>query len=224
MDVSQAKRDHALLPRWETELAALRAQLKGPTIRHGIDFAYGKPSPQLLRAAGVSFVCRYLSPDADKNLSRSEAEDYSQAGIGIVTVWESSAQASQGGHAAGVADAEQAKRQAHALGAPESAPIFFAVDYELQPVLKDIVEGYFNGALDVLGRGHVGAYGGLSTVELAYVRCGIGYLWQTLAWSGTPTRWYAHAHLRQIQNGVHLAGIEADRDLANTLDYGQWSL
>ena len=213
-DLAQAKRDHVLKPHWEderarvqAELKSLREQLQAPIVRHGIDFAYGAPHPALLKAVGISFVCRYYSPDPQKNLTRPQAEDLSQAGISIVSVWESAAQASLGGHAAGVADAEAAKRMAHAIGQPASTPIFFAVDYELQQGQKDLVEGYLRGACDAIGKDRVGVYGGLATVELSYVRGVADYRWQTLAWSGTPTVWYQHAHLRQIANGVSVAGI-----------------
>lgn len=230
-DIAQAERDHALLPKWEQErqrvqheLGTLREQLQHPFLRHGIDFAYGDPHPALLKQAGVSFVCRYYSPDRSKNLTREQAEDYSQAGISIVTVWESVAQASLGGHAAGVADATAARKMADSLGQPDRSPIFFAVDYELQQGQKDLVEGYFKGACDAIGKDRVGAYGGLATVILTYVRDCADYRWQTLAWSGTPTAWFPHAHLRQVQNGVQVAGIEADLDVGLALNFGQWKL
>jgi hypothetical protein len=222
MDVAQAKRDRNLEPRWERELAALREQLKHPAIHHGIDFAYGRPSPALLKQAGMSFVCRYYSPEESKDLSRSEAEDYSQAGISIVTVWESAASAYLGGHAAGVADAKAAERCRDEIKQPLHSPIFFAVDAELQPEHETLAKGYFTGLCDVLERDRVGVYGGLATVELAY-RTGLaGYLWQTLAWSGGE--WYVHAMLRQITDNVTVAGISADVVVGLAADFGQWKL
>lgn len=223
-DIAQARRDHELLPHWERELGALRQQLRHPSIRHGIDFAWSRPHPALLRRAGINFVCRYYSGDPSKNLGRSEAEDYSQAGIDIITVWESAAQASLGGHAAGVADAKLALKESKTVGQPEHSPIFFAVDYELQSKDHGLVDGYLSGCSDVLGAHRVGVYGGLSTVTMAHLRSVAAYLWQTLAWSGTPTNWYSAAHLRQTSVNNLIAGVSCDLNVGLGYDFGQWRL
>lgn len=48
----------------------------------GIDYAWKPhPTPQQTKAAGFGFMCRYVSTDAKKNITREEAEDLKAAGI-----------------------------------------------------------------------------------------------------------------------------------------------
>ena len=52
----------------------------------GLDYAWSRPSIAALKATGARFVCRYLSPDTTKNLTRGEAALLLSAGISIVVV------------------------------------------------------------------------------------------------------------------------------------------
>src|SRR5262245_1036236 len=95
----------------------------------GVDYAWSHPTPAALKAAGARFVCRYLSPDSTKNLSKTEAAALAAVGIWCVAVWESNAGRALAGTAAGTADAKTALAQATAAGMPSGRPIFFAVDF-----------------------------------------------------------------------------------------------
>lgn len=224
VDKAQIHIDEHRIATWEHDVAPLLRALSHPVPRHGIDVAWGHPNPLGLKRAGISFIIRYYSHDASKDLTRAEAEDYSHAGLDICTVWESTANRALGGYDAGVADGKQAQEVAKNVGQPHDAPIYFAVDFDVQPDQEDNVFGYFGGACDVLTRSRVGCYGGLAAVKLTHERNVADYRWQTIAWSGLPTAWYAHAHLRQTRNGVIVAGTECDLDTAVAPHFGQWRL
>ena len=209
-----------LVHHWEAEVRSLRNAAQHTLPRHGVDIAWGNPPIAALKRQGISFVVRYYSPDKTKNLTRAEAEDYSHAGLDVVTVWESTAQAALAGYDQGVYDAKQALLESEAVGQPAHTPIYFAVDFPLEAGQDENVAGYFKGCADVLTRGRVGAYGGLAAVKLAHERQLCGYLWQTLAWSNGV--WLPAAHLRQIRNGVKVAGVDCDLDLAISANFGQW--
>lgn len=215
-----------LIHYWEDELKHLRTVSIHPPVRHGVshgaDIAWGNPSPASLKRAGVSFVVRYYSHDLSKNLTRADAEDYSHAGIDICAIWESLQYRPLGGYNAGVADARTALLEAEAVGQPSHAPIYFAVDWELQRSQHENLIGYFKGCCDVLGRSRVGVYGGLETVRFAHIYRLADYLWQTYAWSKGV--WYPLAQLRQVRNGVFVGGVEVDLDTAVAPNFGQWRL
>src|SRR5450755_2963190 len=62
----------------------------GISARQGVDYSWGRPSPDGLRAAGYTFAARYLSPGATgKNLSAGEAAALVAAGVDVVANWES---------------------------------------------------------------------------------------------------------------------------------------
>jgi hypothetical protein len=209
-------------------LSALLVSRKPKSIKHGapsvfhprfgIDFAFGTPSIRGLRGAGVSFVCRYLSPTGNsKNLRRSEVLAYRRAGIGVVTVWEATAARALEGRGAGERDALAAKQMLHELGAPPNAVVFFAVDFDdkTQPV-----GDYFRGAAHVLGKHRVGVYGGYDVVKRLLNADLVSYAWQTYAWSGGA--WDHRARLRQFSNDHTIAGVSCDFDRAVGPHFGAW--
>lgn len=84
-----------------------------------IDYAWARPDPAAIKAAGYDAVLRYLSADPTKNLTPGEAAALHAAGLGIGLIWETTAQAALGGGPAGAADGAQAVGEAQALGLPE---------------------------------------------------------------------------------------------------------
>lgn len=184
--------------------------------RFGIDFAWGRPHPAALRAAGVTFVCRYLSPDPSKNLTRAEALAYAKAGIDVLVIWESTAGRALEGKLAGEADARAALSALRALGLG-THPIYFAIDTDARGVA---VSGYFEGACHVLGRAGVGAYGGINPVSYLFDVGLIGYGWQTYAWSNGL--WDHRAQLQQYSNDHTIDGVSVDWDRSTAVDFGQW--
>lgn len=186
----------------------------------GIDYAWSHPSVSAMRSAGVKFVCRYLSHDASKDLSRGEADRLSEAGIWIVVVWETTANRALSGRAGGVADAQDAARQAAACGMPGDRPIYFAVDWDASASQQATINAYLDGAASVIGRDRVGMYAGYGPIKRAFDAGKITYGWQTYAWSAG--RWDSRAHIQQYRNGVRVGGADCDYDRAMKSDYGQW--
>ena len=185
--------------------------------RFGIDFAYGHISTAALRDAGVSFVCRYLSPDPAKNLSRGEAAVYAAAGIDSVVVYEGNGQIAGEVRAIGVIAAGVAMAQARACGMPAGRPIYFAVDEE---TTAEAVAEFFAGADSVLGRAGTGVYGSYAVCAGLFDRGLVGYAWQTDAWSNGL--WDRRCQLQQYSNGHTLAGVAVDYDRSTHVDFGQW--
>lgn len=100
----------------------------------GLDYVTGPPIADL-QAAGVTFVCRYLSEVNEltkvKLLSHDEAKTLNQAGIAVVSNYEWYANRALEGSASGVADAQIAASQHEACGGPPDRPIYFSVDVDV---------------------------------------------------------------------------------------------
>ncbi|GAA1803563.1 glycoside hydrolase domain-containing protein [Actinomadura chokoriensis] len=189
----------------------------------GVDYAWGRPGAAALKRAGAKFACRYLSHDTTgKNLTRSEADELSDAGIWVVVVWESTAKRPLAGRSAGAADARDAAAQARACGMPDDRPVYFAADWDAAASQQDEINAYLDGAASVIGRDRVGLYGGYGPVKRAFDAGKIAYGWQTYAWSGG--RWDARAQLQQYSNDHTINGVGVDYDRAVKSDYGQWRI
>lgn len=189
----------------------------------GVDYAWGYKAgvPAELKAAGVKFVCRYLStPGNTKNITREERFALSRAGLQIVTVFETTAGRALSSRAGGIADARSAQTQLTGLAAPVGAPVYFAVDFDATPEQQTAINAYLIGAASVLGKNRVGIYGGYYPVKRALDAGVCRYAWQTYAWSGG--QWDPRAHLQQYRNGMRLAGMSVDYNRATRTNFGQW--
>jgi len=186
----------------------------------GIDYAWhGGLNVAAMKTAGVQFVCRYLSHDGGKNLGLNEKNALNSSGIAVVVVWESTANRALQGHAAGVADAAEARKQADSLGM-QGVPIYFAADWDVTEGQQAAVDAYLDGAASVIGHARTGLYGGYWPVKRAFDHGKIAYGWQTYAWSGG--HWDGRAQLRQTKNDVKVAGLSCDWDESTHSDFGQW--
>jgi hypothetical protein len=175
-----------------------------------------------VRAAGYHFVCRYLSNDPSKNVTREELGRIHAAGMRLVLVWESTGGAAKGGHGLGVLEATKARAQATALGVPANIPIYYAVDFDTAGHPGQL-DGYADGWKSVATYALTGAYGGYEAIRYLIDTKRISWAWQTYAWSGG--KWDPRAHLRQTQNGVNIPGSTgkwADIDLAVHPLYGAY--
>lgn len=187
----------------------------------GVDYAWSRPDPATLYAAGKRFASRYLSYDrSGKNLTLAEAEQLAAAGISVVANWEWQTGDAKGGYDVGRKYAQEAVRQAAACGMPAGRPIYFSVDYDPAGAYA-IVDAYFRGIGSVLPVEQIGAYGGYDTIAHLLDFGLIWWAWQTYAWSAG--RWHPGAHVQQYRNGVLLAGGDLDLDRAMVDDFGQWT-
>jgi hypothetical protein len=189
----------------------------------GIDWAWASSvNVNAMKKAGVKFACRYLSHDHSKNLTASEAEFLSSAGIALVVVWETTANRALGGSPAGNVDAIEALTQARHIRIPQGRPIYFAVDFDASPAQQAIIDSYLNGAGSVLGTAgyKVGVYGGFYVVKRCLEQGSADYGWQTYAWSGGKIA--PSAHIYQYSNGHTLAGVSCDYNRALKGDFGEF--
>ena len=180
------------------------------------------PHADAIVAAGFSFVCRYSSHSAWKNMTRAEVVALSKAGLYVVNVWETAGDhAAFFNHAQGVKDGVAAYDFAQAIGQPFSAPIYFAVDFDASvSQLTGGVLAYFQGVRDVmLKRGalgkssyRMGAYGSGAVCDHLKAYRLVTFTWLAYApgWSGNKT--YTDWNIRQTHNGVRFAGMDTDLD------------
>lgn len=178
----------------------------------GIDCAtpLTKTTAQSLAAAGMEFICRYLVPPrlAWKRLTRAEAEAITQAGLKLVSVFETTASRPAGGAAAGVVDGREAMTEAKLVGQPPGSAIYFAVDYDAQPADFKAIEAYLRAAAAEIAGYGLGVYGSYAVVEEMARRGAARHFWQTYAWShGQKSR---KANIYQYKNDISLAGIGVD--------------
>lgn len=192
----------------------------------GIDYAFfPHPPVDAMKAAGVGFVCRYISSNQandgnGKNLLPGEARAILSAGLKLVVVVEEGATRMLGGHDAGLADARHADAVVKAIGMP-GVPVYFAADWDAAPGQQAQINAYLDGAASVIPR--VGIYGGYWPLSRALNAGKASFGWQTIAWSGGF--WDSRAVLRQGL-GIRVGGIGVDVDhtahYATDHDFGQW--
>jgi hypothetical protein len=188
-------------------------------VRYGLDYSWHGPlNPGVWKRDGYTFVCRYVSPNASKNLTVAEAKLLADYGLDIVLVWESTATRALEGYNAGRSDAAAAFKQAAALGMPSGRPIYFAVDTDTS---YDRVTAYFRGVRSLRRLTEVGVYGGIRVIEGLVGTDNAAWFWQTRAWSGG--RWSPFAHLQQFSFGYDGGGLySADSNRSYVADFGQW--
>jgi len=176
-----------------------------------------------MKAAGVSFVGRYLSYINNltqvKLLTPPEAKALSEAGISIVSNYEWYASRATEGFTAGRADAQIAATQHAECGGPGDRPIYFSVDIDTS---GSFVAAYFQGVISAIGRARTGAYGSYRVIGDLFNAGLISWGWQTYAWSGG--QWEPRAHIQQYLNGVSMSGHSVDYDRSIKSDYGQWQV
>lgn len=208
----------------ESSADDVQTQVSAVTTRRGVDYSFARPSPQGLRSAGYTFVSRYLSNDTPgahgKILFSGEANALIAAGLDIIANFEFDTTNALGGFNAGANDARTANAQALAAGMPSTRPIYFSVDFDAAPGDQPAIDAYMDGAASVIGRERVGAYAGFFPMKRLFDAGKIAWGWQTFAWSGG--HWDLRAQIRQIQNGVVIAGGSCDIDEAQSDDFGQW--
>lgn len=186
----------------------------------GVDYAWARPSPAVMWRLGKRFVSRYLAylPNG-KVLSRSELVALHSQGFGVMLNWEQSSGDMLKGRATGVAHAQEALRQANALGAPSSVPIYFSCDVDTNVISRTAVADYLDGCASVLGRQRVGVYGEVDVID-GLVPNHAAWGWQTYAWSNG--RMSPKAHVYQYKNGVRIDGQDCDLNRSLTPYFGAW--
>lgn len=143
----------------------------------GIDYSYQQPNFAEVKAKGYSFVFSYFSKNQGKDWTKGEFESALNNGLQVGAVYELSAKRALDGFSAGVADANDARVQAHEVG--YTGAIYFAVDFRPTPDELKAVVAYFQGVSMVLAT--CGVYGSYETLE--DVKSSVAYGWQVSTWS-----------------------------------------
>lgn len=161
-----------------------------------LDYSLARPDPAAIKAAGYVGVLRYVAPPSlPKVIKQPEYAALQAAGLQVALNWEWYAARAREGAAAGMADAQEAKKQADALG--YTGAIYFSVDYDAPESDQPTLDAYFNACAGVIGLARLGAYAGYWPLKRFFDAGVITYGWQTLAWSGGHRESRAHLY----QNG-----------------------
>lgn len=175
------------------------------------------------RYVGIS---RYLSDGGstipDKLLLPDEAKSYLDAGLTLVSNWETTSDRMKGGYSAGYEDVRKAWAVHKECGGPDNAVIYYSADFDATPDDQTQINAYLEACIEYTGVQCVGVYGSYYVVQRVHEWNPHVYLWQTLAWSGGQI--YTDAHLYQTGGQDNIAGNEVDIDTVMRDDYGQWNL
>lgn len=185
----------------------------------GADFTDKNLTGKEMKAAGLTFACRYISGHQGgwKELSLPEAKEKSAAGILLVSNWEDTGHPKDS-EAAGEIEAETALVEAHKCGMPAFRPIYFSIDFNAKPAAFD---SYFRGVKHVLGAAYTGCYGSAALIQHLHGAGLIKWGWRTQS-----TGWYGGASTADCQivqsGGSTVHGTSIDRDTSLTADIGGW--
>jgi hypothetical protein len=194
-----------------------------------VDYAFKPwPSTAALKAAGASGVSRYLSyvnpRTAPKIVTKAEYDALLAAGLAVVLNWEyDTHDFTNAGFDARLA-ANEALRQARALGYPDVCPIYFSVDFDATAGQWPTIAARFRAVNAVLGVARTGIYGPWDVLEWARRDGVAAWFWQagmSTSWSaGRNRNLWPGAHLRQRRTAT-IGGADCDINDIIQADYGQ---
>ncbi len=232
-----------------TLAATVDTRIASAQTRQLVDFAEHLVPPEQIRAAGYAGAVVYVSesrPGANfdfKPVTRAYTDALRGAGLQVVSNyqygkpgWPTPSDYTRG-YDGGVADAHTALTLHAAAGGPDSAPIYFSVDEDINTdTWKTVAVKWFQGINSVVGVGRTGIYGHARACAWAARDGVIGdsttpghrWAWQTRAWSNgerEPTAvLYQSAVFTASDPAVVVGGIHVDADDVLAPDYGQWGL
>jgi LysM repeat protein len=181
------------------------------TFRKGIDFSYDPPTGPECQAAGITAAMVYITDPGpgNKGITQDRWDDLGRHGVAMGLVWELGNAGVLNGFDQGVSDAKNAQANLNALKGPSSRrPIYFAIDFDIQPAQYGKAEAYFRGVVSVLGLKRAGAYGHDAILGYLVGRGVITFRWQTYAWSKGIRD--AHNDVLQYDNGNPLGAGTVD--------------
>lgn len=192
----------------------------------GIDTAVPLTAEQCtsIRKGGYLWVGRYLVPPAGyrKALTAAEAKRITEAGLRILTVWETTANRARSGMQGGEYDGERSLQCARNIGMPEGGCIYFAVDYDAPSSDYAQIEEYLRAAKRWISPYRIGVYGGYKVIDYMASHNVCDCYWQCMAWSygkKHPAR-----HVYQAKCEVKFLGIDTDTNECDNMDKaGIWN-
>ena len=214
-----------------------------------IDFAERLVPADQVASAGYAGALVYVSqlrPGATfdfKPVSREYADALRAAGLHVVSCyqfgkpgWPTPSDFTRG-YDGGVADAQTALGLHAAAGGPDSAPIFFSIDEDIDAgTWKSVAVQWLKGINSVLGVERTGVYGSAGVCGWAIGDGVIGHstspgyrwAWQTRAWSHGQREPAAVLYQSVIVTAsdpcISLGDTHVDEDDILAADFGQWDL
>lgn len=162
------------------------------------------------RSDGYEAVARYLVPSSWKAITKSEADTISEAGLQIISVFETTANRALVGRAAGLVDGASAIQVANDIGQPKGSTIYFAVDFDATAAQMPAVIEYIRGASEATPGYNTGVYGSAAVIKAIQESGTCSRYWQTYAWSyGEKVE---GIHIYQYKDDITIHGINVDLD------------
>lgn len=201
---------------------------------HGIDTAGTLTTSNVLKAKaeGFSFVGRYLSrtsgSTAWKVIHADEALRIRSAGLAILLIWEVTGNRARSGAAEGSTDGAMARVLAQSMGVPDTAVIYFAVDYDAPKEDYSAIAAYLKAARASVAPYSAGVYGSRRVCDAMYDCGAVRYFMQCCAWSIGMTEHadvYQYAWQDSAEAKAAAAKIGIDVDLCRAVDLrasGMW--
>lgn len=202
-------------------------------------------APAAIRDAGHIGAFGYLSTSrpgtnfTGKPITHEWVQEMQRLNLEIISCWQYGKDATadwRRGFNGGVADARAADGQHRNIGGPEDAPIFFAVDNDIDwDDFSDPVYYYLQGINSVIGVERTGVYGHANTCIWAADEGLIGrahtdskfYAWQTRAWSNRiicpQACVFQNIVDTQSNPGPIVGGSRVDVNDIFSADFGQWN-
>lgn len=173
---------------------------------------------------GAAFVARYL-----KNLSAAEAQALSDAGLKIVSIFESGAKEALTGAPGGLRDGAKALQQAQALGQPAGSCIMATADFDEQSSQDGASLAYLRAFKSQIGAYTLGVYGNGALCYACLDQGIAAYTWLAGGSGMRGTKAFAASGKATIVQDVGdkrdlNLGISIDSDVAQSKEYGGWLL
>jgi Domain of unknown function (DUF1906) len=234
-------------------LATMAAAPQAPTVAAAgmrlIDFTEHLVPADQVKAAGYAGALVYVSesrPGANfdfKPVTPAYADALRANGLHVVSCyqfgkpgWPTPSDYTFG-YDGGVSDAHTALGRHTAAGGPDTAPIFFSVDEDIDhDTWTTLAVNWFRGINSVLGTNRTGIYGHANACRWAVDDGVIGasstaghfWAWQTMAWSRgvrTPEAVLFQSAVNTAASpGPLIGGVHVDVDVVLAPDFGQWDL
>lgn len=178
-----------------------------------------------VKESGYEFVGRYLVPPqiyTRKSLTAEEARIITDAGLRLLTVWETSASRAKKGASAGTEDGKKALQCAHDIHMPTNGIIYFAVDFEARNGDMIAIQEYLRAASEATDVYKIGVYGSYNVVENIRLTGICKAYWQCVGWSYGKRSLIRSVYQSQWNQVV--AGLNVDINECADMDRaGIWS-
>jgi hypothetical protein len=190
-------------------------------IVEGFDVGAPVTKQQVGFMTGMKFAARYINGDW-KRMTLEEAKMLTEAGLKIVSIYQTTANMALGTYIDGIDAANKAIVLAKQLNQPFGSAIYFAVDFNVTFNQYDLVEQFFKGLQAGLkGKYLVGIYGKYDVMVDAKKNKYADRFWQTYAWSANKV--FEGYDMYQYSNSFSKNGFTIDLCKANIDTVGHWT-